>query len=91
MMCKMNLKLCFILYSLKFIVSCYAVTKEELEIWRENVQDHNYKCPVPEINEVPKDIPKILEVVDCDDQGALFRYDYKVNGVSNFNFLYKNG
>ena len=67
------------------VCNCWALDLEELKKWREKVQDIKYQCPESKYN-TQKDILSILEVVNCDEQGAIFRYDYKVIDIYNIDW-----
>ena len=58
-----------------------VVGKQELNDWFERVSDQKFHCTTPEnvdlksVNSLP-----LLEVVDCGDPSAIYRYDIKVLG-----------
>ena len=69
-----------------------GINIEEFRSWHKLVTDDKYKCPAPEIDEIPSEnSPLVFQVVDCNEPSAIFRYDYKVRFYTfNSHFLQKS-
>ena len=65
----------FVIVSISFTL---AVDFDEFSKWQDNIKDIHFQCPV-EVDEKPAGSP-LLEVVDCADENAVYRYDYKLAG-----------
>ena len=68
------------IFSYHFLTS-KAVSEKEFQNWLKSVEDLKYECP--RIDNLKKNVgseefSKIIEVVDCQEEGAIFRYDYRV-------------
>ena len=56
-----------------------AISIETLQKWHNEVTNMKYNCPAPrEIENSFEKTPLLLEVVDCNQPFAIYRYDFKV-------------
>ena len=56
-----------------------AIDMETLRKWHNEVTNIKYNCPAPrEIENSLEKTPFLLEVVDCNQPLAIYRYDFKV-------------
>ena len=56
-----------------------AISIETLQKWHNEVTNMKYNCPAPrEIENSFEKTPLLLEVVDCNQPLAIYRYDFKV-------------
>ena len=56
-----------------------AISIETLQKWHNEVTNMKYNCPAPrEIEDSFEKTPLLLEVVDCNQPLAIYRYDFKV-------------
>ena len=56
-----------------------AIDIETLRKWHNEVTNMKYNCPAPrEIENSLEKTPLLLEVVDCNQPFAIYRYDFKV-------------
>ena len=69
--------------------SIYATHKKEFQLWYIKVVDQKFHCPAPEKPQLnPSKGQMLLEIVNCQDQMALYRYDFKVQrGLEQRGFL----
>ena len=62
------------------IIPAFATNKDELRVWHAKITDPKFKCPAshksPENNSIHGS--PLLKIVDCDENSAIYRYDYKV-------------
>lgn len=57
------------------------LSHSDLLEWQMRLKDVHYDCPVPK--ETDETSQFIMSVVDCSDEAAIFRYDYKVKRQQN--------
>ena len=56
-----------------------AIDIQTLRKWHNEVTNMKYNCPAPkEIENSLEKTPLLLEVVDCNQPLAIYRYDFKV-------------
>ena len=54
-----------------------VICSQKLRDWYQNVKSVSYKCK-PETNFDLKDSVPLLQVVDCEEKGAIYNYEIKV-------------
>ena len=63
----------FVTFNLLSLIIC----SQKLRDWYQNVKSVSYKCK-PETNFDLKDSVPLLQVVDCEEKGAIYNYEIKV-------------
>ena len=57
--------------------------RQKFQDWYTKVSDQNFLCPIPAEREVLQEQgPILLEIVNCEDPNAIYRYNFKVRSFS---------
>ena len=57
----------------------FAVNQKDLQNWYTKIADQSFNCPAPKETDLKLlDSSQLLNIVDCEDSKAVYRYEFKV-------------
>ena len=70
----------YVVIFLVFILSeAFTFDVKKLRDWHRKISDQNYNCQFSDRTDLELHGLQVLQVVDCDDPLAIYRYDFKVS------------